>query len=106
MRFWTDSTCLLILGLAAVDCGGGSPPPEGVAPAPSPGPAGRYGRRGGQMVTQAPTSPINVNAVYPTDFSDRHPLTRAERTGFLETSRYDDVHIFIDSLIALGARLE
>lgn len=33
------------------------------------------------------------------------PLTRAERTNYLETSRYDDVVAFLDSLRALGAPL-
>src|SRR5688500_6128503 len=31
------------------------------------------------------------------------PRTRAERTGYRETSRYDDVLAFLDSLRALGA---
>jgi hypothetical protein len=31
------------------------------------------------------------------------PRTRAERTGYRETSRYDDVLAFLDSLVALGA---
>lgn len=35
--------------------------------------------------------------------SGLRPLTRAERTGFLETSHYADVVQFIDSLRALGA---
>ena len=33
------------------------------------------------------------------------PSTRAERTNYLETSRYDDVVAFLDSLRALGAPL-
>jgi hypothetical protein len=33
------------------------------------------------------------------------PSTRAERTNYLETSRYDDVVAFLDSLKALGAPL-
>jgi len=33
----------------------------------------------------------------------RLPLTRAERTGYTETSRYDDVIVFLDSLETLGA---
>lgn len=36
-------------------------------------------------------------------FVGKKPLTRAERTGFTETSRYDDVVMFIDSLKKLGA---
>ncbi len=39
-------------------------------------------------------------------FKGKRPLTRAERTNFLETSRYDDVIAFLDSLKTLGARIE
>ena len=38
-------------------------------------------------------------------FAGKHPLTRAERTDFAETSHYDDVVQFIDSLKILGARI-
>jgi hypothetical protein len=38
-------------------------------------------------------------------FAGKRPLTRAERTNFMETSRYDDVVVFIDSLKALGAKI-
>jgi hypothetical protein len=38
-------------------------------------------------------------------FAGKRPLTRAERTNFTETSRYDDVVVFIDSLKKLGARI-
>jgi hypothetical protein len=38
-------------------------------------------------------------------FAGKRPLTRAERTNFLETSRYDDVVAFIDSLKILGAKI-
>jgi hypothetical protein len=38
-------------------------------------------------------------------FSGKKPLTRAERTNFTETSRYEDVGIFIDSVIALGGKV-
>jgi hypothetical protein len=38
-------------------------------------------------------------------FVGKRPLTRAERTNFAETSRYEDVVSFIDSLKALGARI-
>lgn len=38
-------------------------------------------------------------------FAGKRPLTRAERTNFTETSHYDDVVAFIDSLKALGARI-
>src|SRR2546423_15073521 len=39
-------------------------------------------------------------------FAGKRPLTRAERTNFLETSHYDDVIAFIDSLKTLGAKIE
>src|SRR6185312_8096019 len=39
-------------------------------------------------------------------FAGKRPLTRAERTNFTETSHYDDVITFIDSLKLLGARIE
>ena len=38
-------------------------------------------------------------------FAGKRPLTRAERTNFAETSHYDDVIAFIDSLRLLGARI-
>src|SRR3954463_12091558 len=38
-------------------------------------------------------------------FAGKRPLTRAERTNFLETSHYDDVVTFIDSLKTLGAKI-
>ena len=37
--------------------------------------------------------------------SGKRPLTRAERTNFAETSHYDDVIAFIDSLKTLGAKI-
>ena len=42
----------------------------------------------------------------PTHLDGKHPLTRAERTNFAETSLYADVVQFIDSLKGLGARIE
>jgi hypothetical protein len=39
-------------------------------------------------------------------FAGKRPLTRAERTNFTETSRYEDVVAFIDSLRLLGAKVE
>jgi hypothetical protein len=39
-------------------------------------------------------------------FAGRKPLTRAERTNFTETSRYEDVVAFIDSLKVLGAKIQ
>jgi hypothetical protein len=38
-------------------------------------------------------------------FAGKRPLTRAERTNFTETSRYEDVVGFIDSLKLLGAKI-
>ena len=38
-------------------------------------------------------------------FVGKRPLTRAERTNFLETSHYDDVVRFLDSLKLLGANV-
>ena len=38
-------------------------------------------------------------------FAGKRPLTRAERTNFTETSRYEDVVAFIDSLKLLGAKI-
>ena len=38
-------------------------------------------------------------------FAGKRPLTRAERTNFAETSHYDDVVTFIDSLRLLGAKI-
>src|ERR1051325_4077037 len=39
-------------------------------------------------------------------FAGKRPLTRAERTNFAETSHYEDVIAFIDSLKTLGAKIE
>lgn len=39
-------------------------------------------------------------------FAGKRPLTRAERTKFTETSRYEDVVAFIDSLRLLGAKIQ
>jgi hypothetical protein len=39
-------------------------------------------------------------------FAGKRPLTRAERTNFTETSHYDDVVAFLDSLKTLGAKIE
>jgi hypothetical protein len=41
----------------------------------------------------------------PASLANKKPLTRAERTNFTETSRYEDVGAFIDSLILLGAKI-
>lgn len=39
-------------------------------------------------------------------FAGKKPLTRAERSNFTETSRYEDVVAFIDSLKLLGAKIQ
>ncbi len=89
----------LAAALFAASCAGGGGAGGG-APAPMSGP-GR-GRGAGQFRPQETSvSPVNVHAVYPTDFSKRKPLTRAERTDFTETSHYADVVAFVDSLKAL-----
>ncbi len=72
----------------AVSCGGGAPA-GGPPPGQGPGPARR---------DEGAVSAVNIHAVYPTDFSNRRPLTRAERTNFQETSHYADVLAFIDTL--------
>src|SRR3954467_15309789 len=41
-----------------------------------------------------------------TSFAGKRPLTRAERSNFIETSRYDDVVAFLDSLRTLGAKIQ
>lgn len=78
----------LVAAALAASCGGGASS-SGPPPGEGPGPVRRQ---------EGAVSPVNIHAVYPTDFSNRRPLTRAERTNFLETSHYDDVIAFIDSL--------
>ena len=52
------------------------------------------------------TQVANARARYTApDSADGRPLTRAERTKFTETSHYDDVVRFIDSLKLRGARI-
>jgi len=59
------------------------------------------------MSVACQTTPIaNARAKYSApDTTKVRPLTRAERTKFTETSHYDDVIRFIDSLKTLGARI-
>ena len=54
---------------------------------------------------QSPGSPApNASGTLPPAVTDaRLPRTRAERTNYLETSHYDDVVAFIDSLRRIGA---
>jgi len=57
---------------------------------------------------QAPTDNYSIPAKSKytlQSFAGKRPLTRAERTNFLETSHYDDVIAFIDSLKTLGAKI-
>src|SRR6185503_17251289 len=39
-------------------------------------------------------------------FANKKPQTRAERTNFRETTRYEDIKPFLDSLKASGAPIE
>ena len=55
---------------------------------------------------QVDTHSIPAQSAYSLrSFAGKRPLTRAERTNFTETSHYDDVVTFIDSLRALGAKI-
>ncbi|MDE3150661.1 MAG: peptidase M14 [Gemmatimonadota bacterium] len=84
---------LLAAVVFTASCGGGGGAPAG-GPPPGRGPGPVREREGA-------VAPVNIHAVYPTDFSHRRPLTRAERTNFMETSHYDDVLAFVDSLKTL-----
>jgi hypothetical protein len=55
--------------------------------------------------TRRAPSRVGVEGVAPLRPLAAHPSTRAERTGYRETSRYADVVGFLDSLKALGAPL-
>ena len=92
-RFANRSHLLAAALLAAASaCTGGSTA-GGSGPAagrPQPAPAGR---------------PATQTGVYRVDIKRVRPLTRAERSRFTETSSYDDVLRFIDSLRALGAKM-
>jgi hypothetical protein len=39
-------------------------------------------------------------------FANKKPLTRAERTNFMESTRYEDIKPFLDSLKLLGANIQ
>jgi hypothetical protein len=39
-------------------------------------------------------------------FANKKPLTRAERTNFVESTRYEDIKPFLDSLKLLGANIQ
>jgi hypothetical protein len=62
----------------------------------------------GALTAQQPTDNYSIPAKSRytlQSFAGKRPLTRAERTNFTETSHYDDVVAFIDSLKTLGAKL-
>jgi hypothetical protein len=62
----------------------------------------------GALTAQQPTDNYSIPAKSRytlQSFVGKRPLTRAERTNFTETSHYDDVVAFIDSLKTLGAKL-
>jgi len=62
----------------------------------------------GALSTQQPTDNYSIPAKSRytlQSFTGKRPLTRAERTNFTETSHYDDVIAFIDSLKTLGAKI-
>ena len=62
----------------------------------------------GVLAAQQPTDTYSIPAKSRytlLSFAGKRPLTRAERTNFTETSRYDDVVAFIDSLKTLGAKI-
>ena len=61
---------------------------------------------GGASAQQVDTRSIPAQSRYTLQsFVGKRPLTRAERTNFTETSHYDDVIVFIDSLKLLGAKI-
>ena len=61
---------------------------------------------GSRRAQQADTRSIPAKSKYTLQsFAGKRPLTRAERTNFTETSHYDDVLVFIDSLKTLGAKI-
>ncbi|MFN2564577.1 MAG: M14 family zinc carboxypeptidase [Gemmatimonadaceae bacterium] len=79
---------------AAGACAGGG----GGSGGPSPAGAGRpQPAAAGRAATQT--------GVYRVDVQRVRPLTRAERSRFAETSTYDDVRRFLDSLRTLGAKM-
>jgi hypothetical protein len=89
----TGAAFLAAAFLAASACAGGSRTTAGARPAGArrePTPAGR---------------PATQTGVYRVDVGRVRPLTRAERSRFTETSSYDDVRRFIDSLRTLGAKM-
>jgi hypothetical protein len=85
---WLAAPCLVA---AACSAGSGAPPGGAVAAGrPQPAASGRAATQSG---------------VYRVDYDRVRPMTRAERSRFTETSSYEDVRRFIDSLRALGAKM-
>jgi hypothetical protein len=70
-----------------------------VSSSAAPGPAA------GRPQPAAAGRPATQTGVYRVDIERARPLTRAERSRFTETSSYDDVRRFIDSLRALGGKM-
>ena len=65
-----------------------------------------FGIAGALQAQQVDTHSIPPQSKYNLQsFVGKRPLTRAERTHFTETSHYDDVVVFIDSLKKLGAKI-
>src|SRR5947207_5763503 len=61
------------------------------------------------VISQQPTDNYSIPAKSKytlQSFVGKRPLTRAERTNFTETSHYDDVVAFLDSLKTLGAKIQ
>ena len=48
---------------------------------------------------------VTGRGVYPRDYATLKPQTRAERSGFTETSLHADVMMFLDSLQKMGAKI-
>jgi hypothetical protein len=57
----------------------------------------------GSAAPESTTVGVNVAMYPPRDLADLRLQTRAERSGFLETSRYEDVMRFIDTLRVTSA---
>ena len=83
------AAALLAVGGCSGGSGGGASRPGTVA-RPQPAPSGRAATQTG---------------IYRVDIGRVRPLTRAERSRFTETSSYEDVRRFIDSLRTLGAKI-
>lgn len=56
-------------------------------------------------VHAGPSTSVPTRSRYPGNLAKARPLSHAERTKFTETSSYEDVQRFIDSLRVLGAKM-